>query len=349
VGAHRTRVTATAWSLSWIPSESVSGALRRGFDVGFSHYDNPPADEISGVDELRRLRDKDAFRFANVLGAWANVEDGRITDSGLTDDAGVLMGSTTVRLVKLGATFCGFSMPELRSGPELSDDGASVTFTQTVGGRTGVPLPRPVPHRPFVQWQAPTVWTTLQLTLHADRSPADIRLIDASSFPRHWLYGIDGKLKAKSGLTDQSTWVTQSFGPRTPWGDWTSTALVAEAESALERRLSLALMSRQKRPEVRRLPEGSVVTRQGEPGDELFLVLDGMLAVEVDGERLTEVGPGAILGERGVLEGRRTSTLVATTPVRLAVAKGDTVDIDHLRELSDLHRREKTTEPGTSG
>jgi Cyclic nucleotide-binding domain len=343
VSVHKTRVTAAAWSISWIPSESVSGALRRGFDVGLTHYDDPPADEIKGgVDEVRRLRDQDAFRFANVVGAWANVEDGRIMASGLTADAGVLMGSTRVRLARLGATFCGFSMPVLRPDPVLAEDGTSVTFVQTVGGRTGAPLPRPVPHPPFVQWTAPIVWTTVSLTLHADRRQADARLIDASPFPRHWLYGPDGVLKAKSGLTDQATWVTHSFGRRTPWGEHNSTALVADAESQLERQMSRDLMSGEKRPQIRRLPAGTVVTRQGEPGNELFLLLDGMLSVEIDGDKVTEVGPGAVLGELAVLEGgKRTATLVATTPIRLAVATADAVDTDRLRALADLHRGEE--------
>lgn len=83
------RVEVTGWSLSWIPSESVSGMLRRGFDVGLSHYDQPPSDAIADVAEVRRLRDADVFRFANVIGGWAEVMDGRIQDAGFTSDAGL--------------------------------------------------------------------------------------------------------------------------------------------------------------------------------------------------------------------------------------------------------------------
>ena len=55
-----------------------------------------------------------------------------------------------------------------------------------------------------------------------------------------------------------------------------------------------------------------MLTEQGQQGDEVFLLLDGVLAVEVDGEPLADVGPGAILGERAALEGgARTSTLRA--------------------------------------
>jgi CRP-like cAMP-binding protein len=56
---------------------------------------------------------------------------------------------------------------------------------------------------------------------------------------------------------------------------------------------------------------------------------------------VAELGPGAVVGERAVLEGgARTSTLVARTPVRVAVAAADALDLDRLRELSAGHRRE---------
>src|ERR1700674_2201251 len=67
-------------SLSWIPSEAVSGGTRLAFDAGFTHYDEPPPAEIG---DLSSLREADRFRFANVLGAWVDVDDsGRIVDFG---------------------------------------------------------------------------------------------------------------------------------------------------------------------------------------------------------------------------------------------------------------------------
>lgn len=91
-------------------------------------------------------------------------------------------------------------------------------------------------------------------------------------------------------------------------------------------------------PTVRRFAEGDHLTEQGAPGSELFLLLDGILAVLVDGEPVGEVGPGAVLGERALLEGGvRTATLVALTPVRVAVAAADAVDLDRLRQLAALH------------
>lgn len=328
----------TAISVSWIPSESVSGSLRRGFEV-FSHYDPPPPDVIDGAEEVHRLVGEDRFRFANVLSAWVDVEDSRIVAAGRAERSGLAMGSSTVRLARLGATFRGFSLPVLQPEPEHRDD--KVTFVQTVGGRTGVPLPRPVPHPPFVVWQAPIVWTTLAMTLYAD-GRTEVAMPGASAFPRHWVYGPGGRLTSKSGVTDQASWVAHSFGTRTPWGDQDSQALVTAVESELERQLSHDLMRGGRKPEIRNLPAGAAITRQGEPGAELFLLLDGVLAVEVDGQRLAEIGPGAVLGERALLEGGvRTSTLLAVTPVRLAVAGSDAIDIERLRALSELHRREE--------
>jgi hypothetical protein len=270
-----------------------------------------------------------------VVSGWVDVEDGRIVGSGRADESGLVMGSTTVRVAQAGATFRVMSLPDLHPEPVVTD--TSARFVQTVGGRTGVPLPRPVPHAPFVQWRAPLVWTTLALTIHAD-GRSEVELTGASAFPRRWVFGPQGELVLKSGLTDQKTWVAHSFGDRTPWGDQDSPVVVAVAETSLERQLSKQIMQTGRRPEIRRLAAGAVVTRQGESGSEMYLLLDGVLGVDIDGEPVAELGPGAILGERALLEGgRRASTVVAATPVRLAVASADVIDLPRLKELATHH------------
>ena len=91
------------------------------------------------------------------------------------------------------------------------------------------------------------------------------------------------------------------------------------------------------------MPAGSTLVEQGQAGAELFLLLDGVLAVEVDDKAIAEVGPGAILGERALLEGGlRTATLRAVTPCRVAVATADEVSEEALAELAKGHRREET-------
>jgi len=62
----------------------------------------------------------------------------------------------------------------------------------------------------------------------------------------------------------------------------------------------------------------------------------------VDDERIAEVGPGAVLGERALLEGgTRTSTLRAVTPCRVAVASAGHMEPTVLEEISRGHRREQ--------
>jgi CRP-like cAMP-binding protein len=74
----------------------------------------------------------------------------------------------------------------------------------------------------------------------------------------------------------------------------------------------------------------------------VFLVLDGVVRVEKDGERLAEFGPGAVLGERSGIEGgTRTSTLVAVTDSRVAVVPHEIMDRGQLHQLAQGHRIEE--------
>ncbi len=191
-----------------------------------------------------------------------------------------------------------------------------------------------------MQWQAPLVWTTLSLTLHADGT-AEPAMTGASPFPRHWVYDDGGLLSHKSGMTDFGDWYRTSFGRHSPWGDQDSPALVTAVETALERSLSVQLMHGAAKPAIRRLKAGDVLVRQGQPGADIYLVLDGVIRVERDGEQLAEYGPGAMLGERAHLEGGlRTSTLAAVTPCRVAAVDASQLDRSALEELAGGHRRE---------
>jgi hypothetical protein len=248
------------------------------------------------------------------------------------------MGSAMVKLGALRHRFVAIKLPDLQRDPQIG--GGWVRFVQTTGGRTGLPAPRRVRRRPYVQWQAPLVWTTLSLTLHTD-GRAEGALAGASRFPRHWVYDGNGQLSHKSGLTDFGDWYRKSFGRHSPWGDEDSPALVTAVETALERSLSAQLMGGPGRPRLRQVKAGEVLVRQGEPGTSIYLVLDGVIRVDRDGERLAEYGPGALLGERACLEGGvRTSTLIAVTPSRVASAEASQFDRSALMELSRGHRRE---------
>ena len=329
------RLESSVTSISWIPSEAISGVMMKlPFEWGLAHYDQPPPDVLG---DLNELREADRFRFANVLSAWIEVEDGRITSWGQSGEG--LIGSTTLRIGSRQATFQATSLPDLRPDPTVTDD--TVVFTQTAGGRTGVPAPRRVRRAPFVQFSAPLAWTTLQLTLRAD-GVSEHELVGASPFPRHWVYGSTGQLEKKSGLVDFSDWSKSAFGRHSPWGDSDSPALSTAVETALERQLSVSLMQGDVKPLIRSVHAGDVITEEGAEESEVFLILDGVVSVDVNGEVLAELGPGALLGERALLEGgKRTSTLRAVTGTKLAVVPGDHLDHDALAELSKGHRREE--------
>ncbi len=327
------RFDACVTSLSWIPSEAVTGINKAVFGSGFTHYDDPPPDVI---EDLEALRAADRFRFANNLVGWIEVENGVIVDAGYA--GGCLMGATTVAVGGKQASFAAVAFDDIQRPVEIN--ATSVRFIQTVGGHTAVPAPRRVSKPPFVKFEAPTVWSTLSLTLNVDGS-SSFELLGASTFPRHWVYDSHGRLAAKAGLADFKGWWRNSFGKHTPWGDTDSPALVTAVETGLERVLATTIMRGDAKPSIRKLKQDALLTEQGAADDEVFLLLDGVVCVLVDGQPIAEVGPGAILGERAALEGGlRTSTLRSLTKVTVAVAKADQIDPIALAELSEGHRRE---------
>ena len=327
------RIESSVTSISWIPSEAIEGPSKIPFEFGVTHYDRPPPDTI---DDLEELRKQDRFREANELRAFIEVEDGRIVGFGHLGKGHI--GATTVKLGPAAVRFPAVHLPDLRPDPEVGP--TSVRFVQTVGGRMGLPTPRPVPHKPFAQFWPSIAWTTLALTINADGS-ASHELVGASPFPRHWIYDHEGKLIEKSATIDFKKWFNESYGERTPWGETDSPAVVTAVGSALERQLSTTIMQGAKKPKIRTLKEGDSLIEQGKPGADIYLVLDGMFVVEVDGEKVGEIGPGAVVGERSALEGGvRTATLWAATRARVAETTPDALDLSELKALADTHRRE---------
>ena len=189
-GEARVRIDGAATTISWIPSEAVTGMVYRvPFAVDVAHYDDPPPDRLPDVDAYL---DADGARFANLLRAWIEVRDGEIVDYG--HGGGGQIGSTTLRLGTRRLRFVAFALPDLQRAERLGPD--AVRFEQTAGGRTGVPSPRRVAHAPYVQLTSPLAWSTVALTLHAD-GRQECELSGASPFPRHWLYDGDGMLTTR--------------------------------------------------------------------------------------------------------------------------------------------------------
>lgn len=68
------------------------------------------------------------------------------------------------------------------------------------------------------------------------------------------------------------------------------------------------------------LPAGRVVARQGSSGHEFFVIIDGTVRIERDGELLREMGPGDFFGELALLgKVGRTATATCVTACRLLV------------------------------
>lgn len=63
-----------------------------------------------------------------------------------------------------------------------------------------------------------------------------------------------------------------------------------------------------------------MLTEQGAPGDEFFIVDSGEVEIRQDGKELRRLGPGDFLGEIAlVFGGARTATAVAAEPTHLFV------------------------------
>lgn len=98
-------------------------------------------------------------------------------------------------------------------------------------------------------------------------------------------------------------------------------------------------------------PENTLLFREGDPGDRLYILLDGQVdviqAIETEEERVLRIfGPGDYFGEMSLLEseGQRTASVRAKTPIKmLEMTRSDfdellqswpTLGLQMLRELS---------------
>jgi CRP/FNR family transcriptional regulator, cyclic AMP receptor protein len=64
--------------------------------------------------------------------------------------------------------------------------------------------------------------------------------------------------------------------------------------------------------------EGKTIIREGGYSNDFYVIDEGTVKVEREGEQVAELGPGDVFGEQGLLEKQaRSATVTATSPVRL--------------------------------
>jgi CRP-like cAMP-binding protein len=73
-------------------------------------------------------------------------------------------------------------------------------------------------------------------------------------------------------------------------------------------------------PKLQEIPAGQTLFREGDMGETMYVLVAGHAEVSTNDLLLEEVGPGAILGEMGVIEpGPRSATVTTRTACTFAV------------------------------
>jgi CRP/FNR family cyclic AMP-dependent transcriptional regulator len=71
--------------------------------------------------------------------------------------------------------------------------------------------------------------------------------------------------------------------------------------------------------DLRTLTEGEVIFREGEQGDLMFAVVEGVIELSVNGRIVDQVGEGQIVGEMALIdESPRSATATAAGPATVA-------------------------------
>ena len=71
-----------------------------------------------------------------------------------------------------------------------------------------------------------------------------------------------------------------------------------------------------------RVEPGTVLTEEGEPGEEFYVVAEGLAEATIGGNKVGSIRPGSFFGEMALLDqGPRVATVTTTLPSRLLVLK----------------------------
>jgi CRP-like cAMP-binding protein len=71
-------------------------------------------------------------------------------------------------------------------------------------------------------------------------------------------------------------------------------------------------------PRLERRPAGDVIFHQGDPGDTMYVVVEGDVTVEAGDRRVLLAGPGTVFGEMALIDAEpRSATARAQTDVAI--------------------------------
>jgi len=72
----------------------------------------------------------------------------------------------------------------------------------------------------------------------------------------------------------------------------------------------------------------TAIIREGEPGDDFFVIVSGSATPTVEGDQVGELTVGSFFGEMALLDGgERLATVTSTTPMELLVLNRDDFNI----------------------
>jgi CRP-like cAMP-binding protein len=108
-----------------------------------------------------------------------------------------------------------------------------------------------------------------------------------------------------------------------------ATADAKPKESAVFDKTALAILSRALSQTTVRYERTAAIVKEGQIGVLMYVVLEGRLAVSIQGKLVEKIGPGGVFGEMALVDRTpRLATVVAETPcVLLAIARNTFLDL----------------------
>ena len=310
--------------------------LKGTFEIGFTHYDDPPPDVIDDLEALRDAGRVPLRQPPRRLGRGRGRPDRRRRLLGRRRSWARRPCASPSSAPRSRRS----PLPDIRHEPEVTE--TAVRFVQTTGGRTGLPAPAPGEPPAVRAVQGADGVDDARAhdprRRHVRRSRCSARASSratGSTTPT-------GSSTAKVGLADFKDWYRDAFGKHTPWGDETrrrSSPRWRPRSSASSRPRSCAAGASPRSARSRRARRSSSRATQG---DDLFLVLDGVLSV-VDRRRAASPSSAPA---RSSASGR--CSRAATAPSTLAGGdrragsrwrRADQIDRDALVELAEGHAR----------